>query len=138
MGFASCGGHDNEEIKKLSETEEKDYTTEQMEAAVGYALEYQQMEIDALEEEISNVEETIINEKIQGIGGSIVAQATADGENDVKKNEAVKAKLDQIKENKAKIKELKKEKYNKLAEKAKELGFEKDAESYENQAKNVD
>lgn len=123
LGLISCGGKNVEDIKKVKDVSTQDLTEEQIEQGLTWALEYQQQEIDELQEELDNVEENLIDSKAAAFAARVF-YASENENSEVAKSKAYADKKEQLKENKQKIEALQKDIEKAKEDKAKELGLD--------------
>lgn len=123
LGLISCGGKNAEDVKKVKDVSTQDLTEEQIELGLTWALEYQQQEIDELQEELDNVEEDLIDSKAASFAARVF-YASENENSEVAKSKAYADKKEQLKENKQKIEALQKDIEKAKEDKAKELGLD--------------
>lgn len=123
LGLISCGGKNAEDVKKVKDVSTQDLTEEQIELGLTWALEYQQQEIDELQEELDNVEEDLIDSKAAAFAARVF-YASENENSEVAKSKAYADKKEQLKENKQKIEALQKDIEKAKEDKAKELGLD--------------
>ncbi len=123
LGLISCGGKNAEDVKKVKDVSTQDLTEEQIEQGLTWALEYQQQEIDELQEELDNVEENLIDSKAAAFAARVF-YASENENSEVAKSKAYADKKEQLKENKQKIEALQKDIEKAKEDKAKELGLD--------------
>lgn len=123
LGLISCGGKNAEDVKKVKDVSTQDLTEEQIELGLTWALEYQQQEIDELQEELDNVEENLIDSKAAAFAARVF-YASENENSEVAKSKAYADKKEQLKENKQKIEALQKDIEKAKEDKAKELGLD--------------
>ena len=118
LGLASCGGKDPKEVKKIYDNTD-DLTQEQIATALDWYIEYQEEQIDELEDALDDAEDLYIEEKAKSAARNVYRQSQID-DSEVQESKAYKERKDKIKENSQKIKNLRKKiyrKYDDLADK---------------------
>lgn len=118
LGLASCGGKDPKEVKKIYDNTD-DLTQEQIATALDWYIEYQEEQIEKLEDALDDAEDLYIEDKARDAARKVYRQSQID-DSEVQESKAYKERKDEIKENKQKIKNLLKKiyrKYDDLADK---------------------
>lgn len=112
LGLASCGGKDPKEVKKIYDNTD-DLTQEQIATALDWYIEYQEEQIDELEDALDDAEDLYIDSKAKEAAAKVYAQSQID-DSEVQESKAYKERKDELKENKQKIKNLRKKLLRKI------------------------
>lgn len=122
LGLASCGGKDPKEVKKIYDNTD-DLTQEQIATALDWYIEYQEKQIEKLEEALDDAEDEYIESKAYRAAERVYAQSQID-DSEVQESKAYKDRKDELKENKQKIKNLRKKIFRKLDDLAEKYDYD--------------
>lgn len=122
LGLASCGGKDPKEVKKIYDNTD-DLTQEQIATALDWYIEYQEKQIENLEDALDDAEDEYIESKAFRAAERVYAQSQID-DSEVQESKAYKDRKDELKENKQKIKNLRKKLFRKLDDLAEKYDYD--------------
>ena len=97
LGLASCGGKDPKEVKKIYDNTD-DLTQEQIATALDWYIEYQEKQIEELEDALDDAEDLFLEEKANSAAAKVYAQSQID-DSEVQESKAYKERKDELKEN---------------------------------------
>lgn len=122
LGLASCDGKDPKEVKKIYDNTD-DLTQEQIATALDWYIEYQEKQIENLEDALDDAEDEYIESKAFRAAERVYAQSQID-DSEVQESKAYKDRKDELKENKQKIKNLRKKLFRKLDDLAEKYDYD--------------